>query len=61
MFPQIAPQGATTIIISILFIGALQMLSVSIIGQYIGKIFEEVKRRPKYINKSIINQPKRRK
>lgn len=59
VFPDIAPKGATTIIIAILFIGAVQMLSISIIGQYVGKIFEEVKRRPKYIVKDIINKPKK--
>lgn len=59
VFPDIAPKGTTTIIIAILFIGATQMLSISIIGQYVGKIFEEVKMRPKYITKKIINKPKK--
>ena len=48
------PQGTTTILISVLFIGAIQLLGISVLGQYIGKIFEEVKQRPKYIVKSII-------
>lgn len=56
MFPDIAPRGATTIIVAVLFIGAVQMLGLSILGQYIGKIFEEVKRRPKYIVKSIFRK-----
>lgn len=47
------PQGTTTILIAVLFIGAVQLLGISILGQYIGKIFEEVKQRPKYIVKSI--------
>lgn len=47
------PQGATTILVVILFIGAIQLLGISILGQYIGKIFEEVKQRPKYVVKSI--------
>ncbi|MBF0504441.1 MAG: glycosyltransferase family 2 protein [Candidatus Omnitrophica bacterium] len=49
-----APRGYTTILIAILFMGAVQLLSISILGQYIGKIFEEVKARPKYIVKSIL-------
>lgn len=49
-----APEGITTVLIIILFIGAIQLLGISILGQYIGKIFEEVKQRPKYIIKSII-------
>lgn len=48
------PLGITTVLVAILFIGAIQMLGISILGEYIGKIFEEVKQRPKYIVKSII-------
>jgi len=53
MLPNV-PQGSTTILISVLFIGAIQLLGISVLGEYIGKIFEEVKQRPKYIVKSII-------
>lgn len=49
-----APQGTTTILITVLFIGAIHLLGISILGEYIGKIFEEVKQRPKYIVKSIM-------
>ncbi|OGH24759.1 MAG: hypothetical protein A3B47_00435 [Candidatus Levybacteria bacterium RIFCSPLOWO2_01_FULL_39_24] len=48
------PQGSTTILISVLFVGAIQLLGISVLGEYIGKIFEEVKQRPKYIVKSIM-------
>ena len=48
------PRGYSTILISVLFMGAIQLLGISILGQYIGKIFEEVKARPKYIVKSIV-------
>lgn len=51
-----APQGATTIIVVVLFVGAIQLLSLSILAQYIGKIFEEVKQRPKYIVKSVLRK-----
>lgn len=53
------PQGATTILVIVLFIGAIQLLGISVLGQYIGKIFEEVKQRPKYIVKSIIKHGSR--
>ena len=39
----------------ILFIGALQTFSIAIIGEYIGRIFEEVKNRPNYIIKDKLN------
>jgi polyisoprenyl-phosphate glycosyltransferase len=51
------PRGITTIIILILFLSSVQLLSLSVIGEYLAKIFEETKRRPKYIVKSIINKP----
>lgn len=54
MYPTVPPQGYSTILISILFMGAIQLLGMSVLGQYIGKIFEEVKGRPKYIVKSIL-------
>ncbi|MDR7235812.1 glycosyltransferase family 2 protein [Neobacillus drentensis] len=40
--------GWTSLIISIWFVGGLQMLGIGIIGEYIGKIYHEVKRRPRY-------------
>ena len=51
------PRGTTTIILLILFFGSIQLISISIIGEYLGRIFEEVKRRPTYIVKSILNKP----
>lgn len=41
--------GFTTVIILLLFIGSLIMLSLGIIGYYIGNIYEELKDRPRYI------------
>lgn len=42
-------QGWTTIVLSVWAIGGLQILSIGIIGEYIGKIYLETKSRPKYI------------
>ncbi len=41
--------GWTFLSISIWFIGSIQMISIGIIGEYIGKIYSEVKGRPRYI------------
>ncbi len=41
--------GWTFLSISIWFIGGLQMISIGIIGEYIGKMYNETKRRPRYI------------
>ena len=47
--------GIQTIIILVLLVGGFQLFAVSIIGEYIAKIFEEVKGRPKFIVTEIIN------
>lgn len=41
--------GWSSLLFSVWFIGGLLLLSVGIIGEYIGKIYKEVKQRPKYI------------
>ena len=51
--PKNAP-GITTIILLILMLGSVQLISLSIVGDYIGKIMEEVKNRPKFIRNRII-------
>lgn len=41
--------GWTSLIMSIWLIGGLQLIAIGLIGEYIGKIYKEAKRRPKYI------------
>jgi dolichol-phosphate mannosyltransferase len=43
------PVGNPTIVILILFMGGVQLISVGILGEYIGRIYEEVRARPKFI------------
>lgn len=49
------PRGFLTLLMIILFLGSIQLLSLSVIADYLGKIFEEVKRRPKSIVGEVIN------
>ena len=44
-----AVQGFTTVILLLLIIGSVIMTSLGIMGYYLAKIYEEVKRRPVYI------------
>lgn len=61
LFPNASGvRGIQTIIVLVLFIGGIQILAISIIGEYIAKIFEEVKARPKFIVKNIINDPRKK-
>lgn len=41
--------GFATLIVAIMFLGGIQLLSIGILGEYIGRIFNEVKQRPLYI------------
>ena len=51
--------GFATIAIAIFFLGAVQLISIGILGEYIGRIYEEVKHRPLYtlseIGRKVIN------
>jgi dolichol-phosphate mannosyltransferase len=52
--------GFTTEIVCILFLGGVQLISVGILGEYIGRIYEEVKQRPLYIVREKIGFDQRR-
>jgi dolichol-phosphate mannosyltransferase len=49
--------GFGTLTILILLIGGLQLIAVGLIGEYVGRIYDEVKRRPLYIVREQRNEP----
>ncbi len=51
---QVVP-GWTSLILSIWFIGGIQLLAIGLVGQYIGKIYIEVKNRPRYNVEKILD------
>lgn len=55
---QESPKGITTLIVLVLFLGAIQLLSISILSEYISKILQETKKRPNFIIKKILNNKK---
>lgn len=53
--------GWSSLFVSIWFFGGVQLLSIGIIGQYIGKIYVEVKRRPRYNIERVLAHDKEQK
>jgi polyisoprenyl-phosphate glycosyltransferase len=54
LFPELAPKGVTTMLLLILFFGSINLFAVGLLGEYIAKIFEEVKQRPLFIRKHLV-------
>ena len=54
----IAVPGYATIIVLILLLGAVQLFCIGIIGEYVGRTFEQSKNRPVYIAKEILDYEK---
>jgi polyisoprenyl-phosphate glycosyltransferase len=50
-----SPRGIPTLFVLILFLGGVQLLALSVVAEYLAKIFLEVKRRPRYIVREAIN------
>ena len=51
-----AQSGWTTIVVSLMGLAGIQLISLGIVGEYVGRIFEEVKARPLYIVKRELGQ-----
>ena len=55
VFTDKAIQGWASTVIPLYFIGSIQILSLGVIGEYVGRIYMESKHRPKYIIEKITN------
>ncbi len=58
LFIEKTVRGWTTLILSIYLLGGLQIFCLGIIAEYIGKIYLEAKKRPRYLIDQILNQNK---
>jgi dolichol-phosphate mannosyltransferase len=48
-------RGWTSLILTLLLLGSMQLFSLGILGEYVGRLFEESKARPVYIVKRLVN------
>lgn len=55
LFTRIWVPGWTLLFIGMLFIGGLQMLSLGVVGEYIGRIYTEAKQRPLYLVREVLS------
>jgi dolichol-phosphate mannosyltransferase len=56
LLPGRSASGITTVLLFVLFFGALNAFAVGLIGEYVGRIFEEVKRRPHFIRRAFVSE-----
>jgi dolichol-phosphate mannosyltransferase len=56
--PDIAPKGATTLLILILLFGSFNLFAIGLVGEYVAKIMMEVKGRPRLIRSGLIRHGK---
>jgi glycosyltransferase involved in cell wall biosynthesis len=52
---EIAFTGFTTLVTLVLFLGGVQLIGIGVLGEYLGRIYEEVKRRPLYVTRSKVS------
>jgi dolichol-phosphate mannosyltransferase len=52
--PSIVPRGFTTVLLFSLFFGAINLFAIGLVGEYVAKIMEEVKGRPRLIRAGLI-------
>ncbi len=48
------PRGFATTIIAIMFLAGVQLMVLGVIGEYVGRIYEEVKNRPHYVVGKVV-------
>jgi len=58
LFTQVWVPGWTLLFIAVLLMGGVQLVSLGVIGEYVGRVYTEAKGRPVYIARSILRKEK---
>lgn len=53
LFYGLTPPGFATLVVSVFFLAGIQLIMMGVIGEYVGRIFEEVKSRPLYVLRRV--------
>ena len=54
-FTSHSPQGFTALIVAVTFLSGINMFFLGIIGEYVGRVYEEAKGRPHYVVRKVIS------
>jgi polyisoprenyl-phosphate glycosyltransferase len=57
---ETAQTGFTTLVTLVLFLGGIQLIGIGVLGEYLGRVYDEVKRRPNYIVKARVRHDSKR-
>ena len=51
------PPGFATLVVAIFFLAGIQLITIGVMGEYVGRIFDEVKQRPLYVVRRVTGYP----
>jgi glycosyltransferase involved in cell wall biosynthesis len=55
LYPEYAIAGWASVFTAVLFLGGVQLVCVGILGEYLGRVYDEIKRRPLYVVREEVN------
>jgi dolichol-phosphate mannosyltransferase len=52
----LSPPGFATLVVAIFLLAGVQLTTIGVLGEYVGRVFEEVKRRPLYVVRRVVGK-----